>query len=242
MQAIHEIVNNATKRFALPLNVNWEIADYYTSFIRDRVFGARHNAYSVAHTGAAETNPEYDAIELKKALKWAVKSTYTAEPTCNILVYPSWRGEAYQDLMSHPRVHLLHKVPQPHFSFDTPVKYTGTPYSSAHIAHWDVLLHTGRQRRGRGNLTCEGVQDPRGSAGSGGPKIPEIRGSGIRGSGSGDQGILEHWWTPSRGGVVGRRERGEGVAAFCGEEGAGWEAPFSPEGGGRARVSVHHIV
>jgi len=42
--------------------------------------------------------------------------------------------------LNHLRVHILHRVPQPHFSFDTPAKYTGTPDRRAHNAHWDVAF------------------------------------------------------------------------------------------------------
>ena len=82
----------------------------------------------------------YEGKELYKTMKWAIRSTDTEVPTCNILVYPDWKGEAYQELMAHPRVHILHRVPQPYFSFDTPSKYTGIEDKKAHNAHWDVML------------------------------------------------------------------------------------------------------
>jgi hypothetical protein len=34
----------------------------------------------------------------------------------------------------------MHRVPQLHFSFDTPSKYTGTPDKRANHAHWDVAF------------------------------------------------------------------------------------------------------
>ena len=58
MKVIHDLTDGATERFASPLNVHPETTDYYTAFASDRVFGARHNAYSVAFTGAGEVNPE----------------------------------------------------------------------------------------------------------------------------------------------------------------------------------------
>ena len=41
---------------------------------------------------------------------------------------------------NHPRVHIMHRVPQPNFSSDTPAKYTGNPDKRAHHAHWDVAF------------------------------------------------------------------------------------------------------
>ena len=85
MKAIHSILGGAAERFASPLNVHWDTATYYTAFRRDGVFGAAYDAYSTLFTGANEINPEYEPAELYKAIKWAIQSTYTDAPTCNIL-------------------------------------------------------------------------------------------------------------------------------------------------------------
>jgi hypothetical protein len=68
-------------------------------------------------------------------MKWAIRGTYNDSFTCTMLVYPLWNAEPYHKLLNHPRVHILHRVPQSHFSFDTPAKYTGTPDRRAYNAH-----------------------------------------------------------------------------------------------------------
>jgi ribonuclease HI len=140
MKAIHDTMGTVRERFASPLNVNERTTEYWAAFRQDRFFGAHHDAYSVQPTGPSEANPEYETEELYETMKWAIRGTYTDTPTCTMLVYPRWKAEPYQDLLAHPRVHILHRVPQPHFSFDTPAKYTGTPDKRAHNAHWDVAF------------------------------------------------------------------------------------------------------
>jgi len=73
-------------------------------------------------------------------MRRAIRGTYNDIPTCTMLVYPLWNAEPYHKLLNQPRVHIMHRVPQPHFSFDTPAKYTGTPDKRAHNAHWDVAF------------------------------------------------------------------------------------------------------
>jgi ribonuclease HI/exonuclease III len=140
MQAVHNILRGRVERFASPLNVHWDTTTYYTAFKQDAVFGATYNAYRCTFAGGSEANPEYESGELSKTLKWAIQSTYTDEPVCTMLVYPDWKAEDYQTLLLHPRVHVLYTVPQPHFSFDTPEKFTGIPNDKAHNAHWEVLF------------------------------------------------------------------------------------------------------
>jgi len=48
-------------------------------------------------------------------MKWAIRGTYNDIPTCTMLVYPLWNAEPYHKLLNHPRLHILHRVPQPHF-------------------------------------------------------------------------------------------------------------------------------
>jgi len=73
-------------------------------------------------------------------MKWAIRGTYIETPTCTMLVYPMWDAKPYHNLLDHPRVHILRRVPQPHFSFDTPAKYTGTPDARPLYVHWDAAF------------------------------------------------------------------------------------------------------
>jgi hypothetical protein len=134
MNAVHTTMGSVRERFASSLNVNRRTIEYWAAFRRDRLFGAHYDAYSVQPTGSSEANPEY------KTMKGAIRGTYNDTPTCTMLVYPLWNAEPYHKLLKHPRVHIMHRVPQPHSSFDTPAKYTGTPDKRAHHAHWDVAF------------------------------------------------------------------------------------------------------
>lgn len=60
MEAVRRTVGQCRERFASPLNVSWETTEYWTAFVRDRVFGTKHDAYSEVMTGASEANPEYE--------------------------------------------------------------------------------------------------------------------------------------------------------------------------------------
>ena len=148
MAAVKHTLGACRERFASPLNVSWDTTEYWTAYKRDRVFGAHHDAYSTLMTGMSEANPEYETEELYEALKRAIQSTYTEAPACTLMVYPDWDGESYQKLMKHPRVHILHRVPQPHFSFDTPTKFTGQRDKTAHNAHWDVMFFVVANKQG----------------------------------------------------------------------------------------------
>jgi ribonuclease HI len=140
MEAVQRTMGSVRERFASPLNVSWRTVEYWAAFRQDRFFGAHYDAYSVQPTGLSEANPEYETEELYKTMKWAIRGTYSETPTCTMLVYPMWNAEPYQELLNHPRVHILHRVPQPHFSFDTPARYTGIANARAHHAPWEVAF------------------------------------------------------------------------------------------------------
>mmetsp|Transcript_15620 Transcript_15620/g.37895 ORF Transcript_15620/g.37895 Transcript_15620/m.37895 type:complete len:82 (+) Transcript_15620:1178-1423(+) len=74
------------ERFASPLIVSERTGEYWTAFRQDRFFGAHYDAYSVQPTCPSEPNPEYETEELYKAVKWAIRGTCNATPTCTMLV------------------------------------------------------------------------------------------------------------------------------------------------------------
>jgi hypothetical protein len=67
--------------FASPLNVNADTTIYFSAHDRDRIFGARINAFSQRWTGAVEFNPEYVAEDMHRAVQHALISVFPITPT-----------------------------------------------------------------------------------------------------------------------------------------------------------------
>jgi hypothetical protein len=68
--------------FASPLNCSMEpgIA-YCTTYPEDSSFGALHDAFNYRLTGSCTANPEYDPVDMRKAILHALASTtYTTIP------------------------------------------------------------------------------------------------------------------------------------------------------------------
>ena len=125
--------------FASPLNVKQETEVYCSAFEKDEVFGAHWDAnkWSLAEM-PQEVNPEYEAKELYSSLKRMIRATYTDSPVLSVAVYPKWKQHPYRDLLHHPRVHRVHTVPQPYFSFDLPEGCAERAKSGN--ANWDVIF------------------------------------------------------------------------------------------------------
>ena len=60
------------EQFALPLNFNPAVQQYYSVHEHDRVFGANIDAYSRKWEGASEANLPHDAKAMEKAVRWAI--------------------------------------------------------------------------------------------------------------------------------------------------------------------------
>ena len=70
-----------------------------------RLFGATYDAYSHRWQGSSQANPEYEAKEMERALRWAIFSAQeTNEPILTTFVLPDWAGTAYLRWMLHPLV------------------------------------------------------------------------------------------------------------------------------------------
>ncbi len=62
------------------------------------------DAYSVKWTGASQVNPEYEAVAMEKAMRWAILSAEeVAEPVLTAFVLPWWddKGSSYARWLSH---------------------------------------------------------------------------------------------------------------------------------------------
>ncbi|DBB03223.1 TPA: hypothetical protein ACH3X1_013292 [Trebouxia sp. C0004] len=82
---IHASAQGRCKRdnreICLPLNFNPDLKCYFNMYVADALFGANLDAYSVTWTGASQVNPEYEAVVMEKAMRWAILSAEeAAEP------------------------------------------------------------------------------------------------------------------------------------------------------------------
>jgi hypothetical protein len=109
---------------ASPLNVSKSTERYCSRYVEDAKFGAEHDAYSFPWVGLNECNPEYEHMEMDKAVRWAIGSIvkHPNIPTATLMVLPDWRGSAtsYQRWLSHPLVHNILTIPRHTFQFQTP--------------------------------------------------------------------------------------------------------------------------
>jgi hypothetical protein len=120
MQALRTAFNVTTEMFASPLNVNDHNPTYFSAHRRDTIFGATHDAYSGPWKGAIQFNPEYEADDLLKAVRWAKASAITAgeTPFLAVGVLPKWSNKAFQkQLESSPLCHAVATIPRGYFNF-----------------------------------------------------------------------------------------------------------------------------
>ena len=137
MKAIVDGLSITTERFASPLNFN-VASDSYCMYSEDKLFGATHDAYSHKWQGLSQANPEYEAKDMEKALRWAIFSAQeTDEPVLTTFVLPDWAGTAYLRWMSHPLVQEIATIKKTRFRFKDPKHWaTGKEFSSH--AKWDT--------------------------------------------------------------------------------------------------------
>ena len=110
MQAFRIGLSVTTERFASPLNFNPNMTCYFSMFAEDALFGANLDAYSVKWTGASQVNPEYEAVAMAKAMRWAILSAEeAAEPVLTAFVIPWWddKGSSYSRWLSHQTVQAI---------------------------------------------------------------------------------------------------------------------------------------
>ena len=141
MTALRSVTSFDTELFASPLNVSSHTLHYCSVFGRDQLFGATLDAYSRQWTGSVELNPEYEAPDMLKAVRWALASAAVSEsPFLALTVLPSWASHPHAlALRTHPDVHLLTTVPTGAFNFR---RATYTPYDTVQgsFAKWPVTL------------------------------------------------------------------------------------------------------
>ena len=94
-------LSTTTERFASLLNLNKTSDRYCSMYLEDKLFGATHDAYSHEWQGSSWANPEYEAKDMKKALRWAILSAQeTDETVLTTCVLPGWDGISQMDVTS----------------------------------------------------------------------------------------------------------------------------------------------
>lgn len=134
------------ERFASPLNFNPRHSQYWSAFPEDQIFAANHDAYNYQWTGISEANPEYDAPEMEKAIKWAIFSAAQEQttPIMTYMVLPAWdspgKTSYYKWLRSHGNnAQILLKIPRKAFKFYVPDAWSGMGQYAGH-PKWDVNI------------------------------------------------------------------------------------------------------
>ncbi len=123
MQAFRDGLSVTTERFASPLNFNPNMTCYFSMYAEDALFGANFDAYSVKWTGASQLNPEYEAVAIIKAMRWAILSAQEAtEPLLTTFVLPWWddKGSSYARWLSHQTVQAMATTDRNKFRFNAP--------------------------------------------------------------------------------------------------------------------------
>jgi ribonuclease HI/exonuclease III len=155
----------ATEMFSHPFNASPAFPKHRSYREADKAFGFKHNAYSTMFTGPYYANPEYQAEELLRTLRWAASSaTFSGQPCMGVLLIPEWTTMGYASLLDPGRptrgIHVLARLKEG-FRF---VPYTawmgGTDNTKG--TKWNVLLvlvynRAGYEAFGDGLKTADGL-------------------------------------------------------------------------------------
>ena len=128
LQAMIKGLGITCERFASPLNFNASCKSYFSMYAEDRLFGSKLDAYSTRWLGASQANPEYEAVAMEKAVRWAIFSALdTVEPVLTAFVLPCQdnSGTSYARWMTHPLVQEVATVQKNKFKFKDPRHWTG---------------------------------------------------------------------------------------------------------------------
>ncbi len=123
MQALRNGLSVTTERFSSSLNFNPDMKCYFSMYAEDALFGANFDAYSVKWTGASQVNPEYEAVAMEKAMRWAILSAKeAAKPVLTAFVLPWWddKGNSYARWLSHQTVQAIATIDRSKFKFNAP--------------------------------------------------------------------------------------------------------------------------
>ena len=166
MQAFKDGLSVTTERFASPLNFSPKMTCYFSMYAEDALSGANFDAYSVKWTGASQVNPEYEAVAMEKAMRWAILSAEEAtEPVLTTFVLPWWddKGSSYARWLSHQTVQAIATIDRSKFRFNAPRHWADeqdqwcTPKRNVHfliVANEAGLQHFVKQDKLNKGLAC----------------------------------------------------------------------------------------
>jgi hypothetical protein len=116
------------------------IPKYATDTAADAPFGALHGAYAHKWTGSGCFHPPHGKADAKKALRWAVSSTYERAPTFNIGVLVCPPGTQL-GLMQHHQVQvLLHLNYRQHPPLTQPSWYMNKRMQHKMPRTWELFI------------------------------------------------------------------------------------------------------
>jgi hypothetical protein len=122
---IIKAIGAATERFSSPLNAHPSIHKHYSYREADAIFGFKYDAYSARFSGPWYMNPEYDAEEIAKSVRWAASSAASdTEPNLGIAIIPKYDKSAHTAMLGSPGIHVL-ATTQKGFHFVPYTAWTG---------------------------------------------------------------------------------------------------------------------
>lgn len=141
IKALQDGLSVCIERFASPLNFTPSMASYFSLFEADQALGANHDAFSCKWIGASQCNPEYEARDMERAVRWAICSARDSEEaSLTAFVLPYWETTSYFQWLSHKKwVHILARIPKKQFKFKRPDLWKQQEMYASH-PKWDVLI------------------------------------------------------------------------------------------------------
>jgi ribonuclease HI len=102
MDALVQHLPNLKDRFASPLNVHPQVTTYWSADVKDELFGAHHDAYSVQWTGCSIAHPPHTPEATSKAISWAVRSAQATDTPTLTIVTAYMANKRNQDGNNNP--------------------------------------------------------------------------------------------------------------------------------------------
>jgi ribonuclease HI len=149
-QLLHQLTDASKEMFASPLNYNPCMKQYWSTYERDRIFGAKHDAYKYQWTGSSVHCPEFEDEDVNRNIATAVAAARSTDTTVlGLHIVPAWTDSktAYMRWMQHFPENCKHvvQIPKKHFRFQRPATWQeGEMYAGK--PQWDVnIVITGNE-------------------------------------------------------------------------------------------------
>ena len=146
MEALMEANSITRERYASPLNFHPNMANYWSMYEKDKLFGAEGNALESLYTGSSESNPEYEDTDMTKALTRAAHSAIhnKTTPVMTTMILPAWDQHSSTSYLSWikncPAVcQVMMRIPAKQFKFLRPTHWADAS-SLEGCPRWDVNI------------------------------------------------------------------------------------------------------